>query len=204
VSLSCHSSMKKIFLVIAGITVALVSFETWRWMSIQPTHPKITIYKKVASPSLPEKNKRMLSYVETNGRSIAPEYHPVVCTEFLIKVLDRFEPLTKLEKRDIRIITEDNLVELIEAEAAIIKGVQNALTKSGKGIVIEDPAKVLPGDLVQFWDTFYGGAWGHCGIVSELEPNKTLTLHSSHPFTNGYGIQTFNWPEKVFFVRLTP
>jgi hypothetical protein len=196
--------MKKIFLVIAGITIALVSFETWRWMSIQPTHPKTNVYKNVASPLLPEKNKKILSYVEANGRSIAPEYHAVVCTEFVIKVLDTFGPLSKQEKKDIRIITEDNLVELIEADAAIIKGVQNALTKSGKGIVIDDPAKVLPGDLVQFWDTFYGGAWGHCGIVSQLEPNKTLTLHSSHPFTNGYGIQTFNWPGKVFFVRLIP
>jgi hypothetical protein len=196
--------MKKIFLVIAGITVTLVSFETWRWMSMQPKHPKVNVYKNVASPSLPAKNKKMLAYVEVNGRSIAPEYHAVVCTEFVIKVLDTFEPLSKQEKKDIRIITEDNLVELIKADAAIIKGVQNALVKSEKGIVIDDPNKVLPGDLVQFWDTFYGGAWGHCGIVSQIEPNKTLTLHSSHPFTGGYGIQTFNWPEKAFFVRLNP
>jgi hypothetical protein len=160
--------------------------------------------RPVTSPSIPEKNKALLAYVEANGRSVAPDYHEVVCTEFIIKVLDKFQPLTKQEKRDIRIITEDDLTDLINADAAIIKGVQTALVNAGKGIMIDDPNKVLPGDLVQFWDTFYGGAWGHCGIVSQIEPNKTLTLHSSHPFTSGYGIQTFNWPEKVFFVRLNP
>jgi hypothetical protein len=194
--------MKKIVFAVLGIVVALVSFETWRWISIQPTRPDVAVYKTVASPVLPEKNKKLLAYIEQNGRSIAPEYHAVVCTEFVIKVLDNIEHLSKQEKKDIRIITEEDLNELIQNDAAIIKGVQTALVKSGKGVVIDDPSKVLPGDLVQFWDTFYGGAWGHCGIVSSIEPNETLTLHSSHPFTSGYGIQTFNWPEKVFFVRL--
>lgn len=194
--------MKKIVFAVVGIVVALVSFETWRWISIQPTQADVNIYKTVASPPLPDKNKKLLAYIEANGRSVAPEYHAVVCTEFVIKVLDPIEHLSNQEKKDIRIITDDDLNELIESDAAIIKGVQTALVKSGKGIVIDDPAKVLPGDLVQFWDTFYGGAWGHCGVVSQLDPYQTLTLYSSHPITSGYGIQTFNWPEKVFFVRL--
>jgi hypothetical protein len=196
--------MKKIVFIVVGIVAALAAFETWRWLKIQPSRPEVISRLPVTSPSIPEKNKALLAYVEANGRSVAPDYHEVVCTEFIIKVLDKFQPLTKQEKRDIRIITEDDLTDLINADAAIIKGVQTALVKAGKGIMIDDPNKVLPGDLVQFWDTFYGGAWGHCGIVSQIEPNKTLTLHSSHPFTSGYGIQTFNWPEKVFFVRLNP
>jgi hypothetical protein len=196
--------MKKIIFIVVGIIVAFAAYGTWRWLSIQPSHPEVVTYRPVASPSIPEKNQKLLAYIEANGRTVAPDYHEVVCTEFVIKVLDAFEPLTKQEKKDIRIITEDDLTELINADAAIIKGVQTALVKAGKGVVIDDPDKVLPGDLVQFWDTFYGGAWGHCGVVSQIEPNKTLTLHSSHPFTGGYGIQTFNWPEKVFFVRLNP
>lgn len=194
--------MKKVVIIIAGIAVAFILFETLRWSSIQPTDAEVLVIKSVASQDIPEKNKKLLAYVEANGRSVAPEYHQVVCTEFVIDVLDKFEPLSRQEKKDIRIITEDDLNELIEADAAVIKGVQTALVKSGKGIAIDDPTKVLPGDLVQFWDTFYGSAFGHCGIVSQIEPDKTLTLHSSHPFTDGYGIQTFNWPEKVFFVRL--
>jgi hypothetical protein len=196
--------MKKIIFIVVGIIVAFAAYGTWRWLSIQPSHAEVVPYRPVASPSIPEKNQKLLAYIEANGRTVAPDYHEVVCTEFVIKVLDAFEPLTKQEKKDIRIITEDDLTELINADAAIIKGVQTALVKAGKGVVIDDPDKVLPGDLVQFWDTFYGGAWGHCGVVSQIEPNKTITLHSSHPFTGGYGIQTFNWPEKVFFVRLNP
>jgi hypothetical protein len=196
--------MKKIIFIVVGIIVAFAAYGTWRWLSIQPSHAEVVTYKPVASPSIPEKNQKLLAYIEANGRTVAPDYREVVCTEFVIKVLDAFEPLTKQEKKDIRIITEDDLAELINADAAIIKGVQTALVKAGKGVVINDPDKVLPGDLVQFWDTFYGGAWGHCGVVSQIDPNKTLTLHSSHPFTGGYGIQTFNWPEKVFFVRLNP
>jgi hypothetical protein len=196
--------MKKIIFIVVGIIVAFAAYGTWRWLSIQPSHAEVVTYKPVASPSIPEKNQKLLAYIEANGRTVAPDYREVVCTEFVIKVLDAFEPLTKQEKKDIRIITEDDLTELINADAAIIKGVQTALVKAGKGVVINDPDKVLPGDLVQFWDTFYGGAWGHCGVVSQIDPNKTLTLHSSHPFTGGYGIQTFNWPEKVFFVRLNP
>jgi hypothetical protein len=196
--------MKKIIFIVVGIIVAFAAYGTWRWLSIQPSHAEVVTYRPVASPSIPEKNQKLLAYIEANGRTVAPDYREVVCTEFVIKVLDAFEPLTKQEKKDIRIITEDDLTELINADAAIIKGVQTALVKAGKGVVINDPDKVLPGDLVQFWDTFYGGAWGHCGVVSQIDPNKTLTLHSSHPFTGGYGIQTFNWPEKVFFVRLNP
>lgn len=196
--------MRNTLLALLIPAVALLVYEVWRWKSIQPTKAPTVIIKNVSSPTIPEKNRKILAYVEANGKSVAPEYHKVVCTEFVIKVLDQFEPLSKQEKKDIRIITENDLNDLIESDAAIIKGVQTALVKSGKGIVIDDPKQVLPGDLVQFWDTFLGGAWGHCGIVSQIEPNETLTLHSSHPFTGGYGIQTFNWPDKTFFVRLQP
>lgn len=196
--------MRNILLALLIPAVGLLMYEVWRWKSIQPTNPAPPVIKNISNSVIPEKNRKILTYVEANGKSVAPEYDQVVCTEFLIKVLDTFGPLTKQEKRDIRIITDANLNDLIDNDAPVIKGVQNALVKSGKGIVIEDPSKVLPGDLVQFWDRFYGSPWGHCGIVSQIEPGETLTLHSSHPFTGGYGIQTFNWPDKVFFVRLQP
>ena len=77
-----------------------------------------------------------------------------------------------------------------------------ALLRNNKGIEIKDSSEVLPGDFVQFWKVFQGRAYGHCGIVLGIEPNKTLTLYSSHPFTGGYGTQEYLWPEKTYFVRL--
>lgn len=59
--------------------------------------------------------------------------------------------------------------------------------------------QVLPGDFVQFWTT----TWGHCGIVKEIDvKNKTMSLYSSFPSTNGYGIQRFPIPDHSYFVRL--
>jgi hypothetical protein len=198
--------MKKIGAALLIVITLLVAFKAVRWIVRQPTQPTqltaSTGPKDHASPHLPEKNKKILALVEARGKEIAPHYHDVVCTEFVIKVINEFDPLTKKEKKDIRIITDDNLNDLIDREAPVIKGVQTALINGGKGIIVDDPTKVLPGDFVQFWDTIYGIAYGHCGIVSEIDPLKSLTLHSSHPFTGGYGIQKFPWPQKVFFVRL--
>jgi hypothetical protein len=110
--------------------------------------------------------------------------------------------LTKTEKNDIRIITDSQLDSLVEAESPIIKGVQTALLKSNKGIEIKESSEVLPGDFVQFWKVFRGRPYGHCGIVLDIKPDRTLTLYSSHPLTDGYGTQRYLWPEKIYFVRL--
>jgi hypothetical protein len=120
----------------------------------------------------------------------------------VIKVIDKVKPLTRTEKNDIRIITDSQLDSLVEADSPIIKGVQTALLRNNKGIEVKDNSEVLPGDFVQFWKVFQGRAYGHCGIVLDIEPNKTLTLYSSHPFTGGYGTQEYLWPEKTYFVRL--
>jgi hypothetical protein len=99
-------------------------------------------------------------------------------------------------------VTNDDLKDLVDSEAEVIKGVQYALTHNQKGVAILNNAAVMPGDFVQFWNIYNRRAYGHCGIVMAIEPDETLTVYSSHPLTNGFGKQKFLWPDKVFFVRL--
>ncbi|HEY5746935.1 MAG TPA: hypothetical protein VIU12_12710 [Chryseolinea sp.] len=189
---------------IIGLIVGLALVVTFGvfWFNTQPVWPVDKIVEKEVLDNLPVRNKKIVEFMEVKGADLAPTYKTAVCTEFVIKVIDNFVPLTKTEKNDIRVITNAELDSLIETESSVIKGVQNALVKSGKGIEITESINVLPGDFVQFWNTFQGRGYGHCGIVLDIDPNKTITLYSSHPFTGGYGKQQYLWPEKIYFVRL--
>jgi hypothetical protein len=170
------------------------------WINTQPVWVVTDV--NVDKTGLPEKNRQLIEFIETNGQTIAPDYEGVVCTEFVIKVLDKFNRLTPEEKNKIRIITKDNLRDLVQKDSPIIKGVQTALTDTDKGTAITLYEDVKPGDLVQFWNEYLGKEYGHCGIVLESQPNNSISVYSSHPFTGGYGKQRFLWPDKVFFVRL--
>lgn len=184
-------------IVCFGIIGTLAIF----WFSTQPMWAVDKTIEKETLNNLPVRNKEIIEFIEAKGRDLAPTYNDAVCTEFVIKVIDNLKALTNSEKNDIRIITTSELDSLIEVESPTIKGVQTALVKGDKGIEIKS-ADVLPGDFVQFWNVFQGKAYGHCGIVLDIDPNRTLTLYSSHPFTGGYGKQVYLWPEKVYFVRL--
>jgi hypothetical protein len=192
---------RAIIICLIVISVFVVSIAIF-WYNTQPVWIVDKKVKKEVLNNLPTKNKKTIEFIEANGPSLAPSYKVAVCTEFVIKVINKAAPLTKLEKNDIRIITNAALDSLIEAESPIIKGVQTALVKSGKGTEIKESTHVLPGDFVQFWNVFQGEGYGHCGVVLDVNPNKTITLYSSHPFTNGYGKQEYLWPEKIYFVRL--
>ncbi len=194
--------MKRLLIIglicIVGLCVVLFTI----WYNTQPSWPvdrEIEIYKL---KDLPITNKKVVEIIARKGRDLAPTYKSAVCTEFVIKVIDRVKPLTKMEMNDIRIITKAKLDSLIDADSPIIKGVQTALVRTGKGTEITESNDVLSGDFVQFWNVFKGKAYGHCGVVLDIEPNKTLTLFSSHPLTDGFGTQKYLWPEKIYFVRL--
>ncbi len=149
--------------------------------------------------SLPQKNKAILDSIINYGPTISPTYEKAVCTEMVIQLLEKFQPLTKTDKSRIRIITNDDIYSLLKQNSSVPKGVYYALTAKGIGKSIDDINKVLPGDFVQFWT----GTWGHCGIVKEIHPEtKSMLLYSSFPSTNGFGIQTFTIPEYCFFARL--
>ncbi|MBL0740166.1 hypothetical protein [Chryseolinea lacunae] len=190
------------------LTLSCVGFVTavglfaWYWIRTQPIRVEHQKIDRVVFTRLPPRNRQLLDFIETTGKSLAPRYDEAVCTEFVIKVIDPFKPLSATDKRAIRIITGDNLPALVHDDAPIIRGVQEALVNSGKGVAIDSAAHVLPGDFVQFWNVYNGKAYGHCGVVMEIEPEKSLTLYSSHPMTDGYGKQKFLWPGKTYFVRL--
>jgi hypothetical protein len=176
---------------VVGLIVVLVTI----WFNTQPVWPvdrKIETYKL---ESLPVTNREVIELIQAEGRDLAPTYESVVCTEFVIKVIDKVKPLTKTEKNDIRIITDSQLDSLVDADSPIIKGVQTALLRSNKGIEIKESDEVLPGDFVQFWKVFQGRAYGHCGVVLELEPKKnTYTLFIS-------SIYRWLWDASVFVAR---
>lgn len=190
----------RIIILIFILGIILIAFVFW--FNTQPVWPVSKELSSEELEALPLTNKDVLNFIHQEGPSLAPTYESVVCTEFVIKVIDEFSPLTKIEKNDIRILTDSELDILVEADSPVIKGVQTALIKSKKGLEIKNAESVLPGDFVQFWNVFQGKAHGHCGVVLDIEPDKTLTLYSSHPSTNGYGTQKYLWPEKVYFVRL--
>lgn len=171
------------------------------WVDTQPIGIVDSDVRVKGFDDLPAKNRKIIQLIESKGDELAPTYADAVCTEFVIKVISNFGTLTRDEKNDIRIITTDDLGDLIRNDAPVIKGVQTALVNSNKGIAI-DVVDVKPGDFVQFWDVYCGKEFGHCGVVLDSEPGKTLTVFSSHPLTNGYGKQKYLWPDKVFFARL--
>lgn len=157
---------------------------------------------RVFLDTLPATNKKIIEYIEAEGPRIAPTYKQAVCTEFVIEAIEPFAPLTRAEKRSVRVITDQDLITLVQAESPVLQGVQRALTQGNKGIAVTRVDDVRPGDFVQFWNVYGGWVSGHCGIVAAINPGKTLTVYSSHPVTAGYGRQLYLWPDKVFFVRL--
>lgn len=148
---------------------------------------------------IPAKNKEVLDFVRLKGREISPTYPSAVCTELVIGVLNHFVELNSEDKSRIRIITTDDVFQLIKDSSDVPKGVYYALITKGSGLPIAKLDEVKPGDFVQFWYE----SWGHCGIVESVDflTNK-MKLHSSFPSTNGYGIQEFDIPSFCFFVRL--
>lgn len=194
--------MKRLLTISLIGVVGLIIILGTIWFNTQPVWPVDRKIETNKLEGLPATNREIVEFIQAEGQDLAPTYESVVCTEFVIKVIDKINPLTMTEKNDIRIITDSQLDSLVEADSPIIKGVQTGLLRNNKGLEIKESSEVLPGDFVQFWKVFQGRAYGHCGVVLDIEPNKTLTLYSSHPFTGGYGTQEYLWPEKIFFVRL--
>lgn len=148
---------------------------------------------------IPEKNKLVAEIAQKYGPDISSTYEKAVCTELVIQVLEKIQPLDVIDKKRIRIITDQDIQTLLQNDSEIPKGVYYSLIEKGIGKSVNDKKDVLEGDLVQFWTE----TWGHCGIVKSIDPGKNeMELYSSFPSTNGYGIQKFEIPKYVYFVRL--
>ena len=154
--------------------------------------------EKTQSKTLPTKNILVIETVKKHGPKISPTYEKAVCTELVIQIIEKIQPLEEIDKKRIRIITEENIQELLKENSPIPKGVFYALTEKEIGFAVKKE-DVLEGDFVQFWTE----TWGHCGIVKSINlDKKEMELYSSFPSTKGYGIQKFSIPEHVSFVRL--
>lgn len=149
--------------------------------------------------AIPDKNTYVVDTVIKYGPKISPTYKKAVCTELVIKIIEKFYSLDKTDKSRIRIITNDHIQTLLSNDSPVPKGVYYALTKKGIGVPIDTIKHVKAGDFVQFWTE----TWGHCGIVKSINSEtKTMELYSSFPSTDGYGIQRFRIPQHCYFVRL--
>lgn len=157
------------------------------------------VISKQIQNDIPEKNRLIVETVQNFGPGISPTYEEAVCTELVIQVLEKVQPLDAVDKKRIRIITKEDIQTLLKNNSKIPKGVYYSLMEKGVGTSIDDQNEVLEGDFVQFWTE----TWGHCGIVKSIDLAKNeMQLYSSFPSTDGYGIQKFNIPEHVYFVRL--
>lgn len=100
------------------------------WINTQPVWVSINmIVDRDLLPTIPVQNIQIINFVETHGQELAPDYEGTVCTEFVIKVIEKFKNLTQEEKQLIRIITTEQLDSLIIMDAPIIKGVQTAIIR---------------------------------------------------------------------------
>ena len=195
-------AFKKVVLILAiGFPIAVCSYFIFYWVQTQPVGVSQEIIDLETS-TLPKRNKQVIAFIESEGKKLAASYDDVVCTEFMIDVIENFTALSQEEKHFARVITQEKIEKLVDEESAIVRGVQTALTLNNKGIKIDNVGEVKPGDFVQFWNEFNNTAYGHCGIVLSVQPGEALTVYSSHPFTDGYGKQKFWWPDKIYFVRL--
>ena len=153
--------------------------------------------------NLPEKNKNVIRYIELKGKSLAPSYKTVVCTEYVINVLKNFNTLSESDKAKIRIITNKDLKTLILNDSDVIKGVYNYLVSTDNGIPINNINDVRSGDFIQFWNIGFGSPIGHCGIIRGIDiENGLICLYSSSPTTDGFGKQMYVIPERYYIARL--
>lgn len=153
---------------------------------------------------LPRLNQCVLDTILRYGKQISPTYEQAVCTEFVVKILEHFYPLNKIDKARINIITSKPIPDLLQQNSPIPTGVVYALSQKGIGTPIKQLDKVKAGDFLQFWQSNLGSwTWGHCGIVKSIDLlNNTMQIYSSDPSTNGYGIKEFGIPQHIYFVRL--
>lgn len=197
--------MKKALIGVFITIVAICSILIWLNYPRSIYYFNSLIYSDldIDTVNIPLKNKSLLKFAEINGSSIAPTYEKAVCTEYLIQVLQNFCGVTPEIKKKIRIITKEDLNTMLSQDSVVTKGVYHALTSTGLGIPVDNPAEAKAGDLIQFWDYDSGEPYGHCGIIRAVDLEKGLiSLYSSARSTNGHDKQIYVLPKYMFIVRL--
>ncbi len=153
---------------------------------------------------IPAKNLRVLELIQQNGRSYAPDYKNHVCTQFVASVLSDVMILNKTDRKRINVVIGNlPLDSLVSNHSDLTRGVVYAMEAQNACITINKLEDAAPGDFIQYWNKLAGGYHGHSAIISSVNPTtNTITIHSSHPKTNGYGKQVVFYPEIYYVGRL--
>ncbi len=211
---SSHINFKAaaILLVIIAIQLTALLFVSFHGMLAYGKAYAIPVFmvdilSEAPKTKVPKKNREIISICRNKGRSISPDYWNHVCTHFTSGILDTQYWLEVEDTRKINVVIgeDQSLDSLIEAKADITKGIQYAITDLGIGKQIPDLQDALPGDFIQYWNKLPDGYHGHSAIIHSVNPkSETITIHSSHPQTSGYGRQVVFYPEIYYIARLHP
>jgi hypothetical protein len=71
--------------------------------------------------TIPEKNKTIVDLVKKFGPDISSTYEKAVCTELVIQILEKIQKLEDIDKKRIRIITNQNIQELLKNNSISLK-----------------------------------------------------------------------------------
>ncbi|MFC6267574.1 hypothetical protein [Frigoriflavimonas asaccharolytica] len=82
---------------------------------------KETTLRKIEILEIPKKNISIIEAAKKYGPEVSSTYKKAVCTEFLIQILEKSENLTSLDKSRIRIITNDDIQDLLKNKSMIQK-----------------------------------------------------------------------------------
>jgi hypothetical protein len=179
--------MKQFILIL--LSVLLVSFTT--------------VYD--LSKGIPDRNIEFLTYLQKNGKRIAPTYQKANCVQFMDILLHEYAFID--EKTSERIYIKQDMLTiqklLSRGDSTVVSGVCWALVETGKATWIK-PENAKRGDIVQYWSTD-GFINGHCGVLYDTDENGYVLL-SSHPDSQGYGKMSVNNKNlsnfTLFIVRL--
>ena len=125
--------MKRLLSIGLIVVVVLIVVLLIIWFNAQPVWPVDRAIEIEKLKGLPVTNSKVIKLIEIKGRDLAPTYKSAVCTEFVINVIDKVNPLTKTEKNDIRIITNSRLDSLIDRDSPSNKGCTNGTFKKQQG-----------------------------------------------------------------------
>jgi hypothetical protein len=95
-SIGHHKQMRttnKILVVLTILAVTIAYILINYWINTQPVWISEKRPENKVLTEAPKKNVQIINLIEARGKELAPSYKKVVCTEFVINVIDQFAPL---------------------------------------------------------------------------------------------------------------
>jgi len=134
-----------------------------------------------------------ITYPET-GQKSSERTRILDCVGFLQAVLKRTVEVKALAAgarnkllrgTAIPLESGDDLEDLVEQGAPVIRGIARALPAAGLGRALKPGERILPGDALQYWKKEPTGAWrGHaaliCRVITQTPNRIQLRIFGSH------------------------